>query len=119
MERIVESDENLLSGTVHRNVVVAVRTREYRRVSAHLKTAVDLAWRSLTRGRMIYRVITGDEAIFLLCLDPEARQVGAILDEEALAEAFLDAGGVGRVTVDDYELKLARKLAEKFGTRVQ
>lgn len=118
MEQLVENDENLLCGTVHRDVVVALRPKEYLQLADHLKATICLAWNRLARGRTIHRISFRGQAVFLLSLDPAAREVGAIVDEEALKEAFLDAGVLGRVTTDDYELELARELSEKFGTRV-
>ena len=116
MEQIVDGDdENLLSGTVHRHVVVAFRVKEYRQLADHLKAPINLAWDRLARGRKVQRVSFQGQVIFLLSLDPMAREVGAIVHEKALSEAFLDAGGVGRVTTDSYELAFARRLMEKYG----
>ena len=118
MQQLAE-DDNLLSGTVHRDVVVALKTRQYRQLASYLKNVISLAWSNLARGRIIYRVFWGDETVFLMSVDWQAKQVGAILDEQELSNALLDAGGVGEVTVDKFELRLARKLAERFGTRIQ
>jgi hypothetical protein len=119
MEQIVETDENLLSGTVHRDVLVIFRSKEYLQLADHLKASINLSWRALVKGRTVHKVVHGDQTIFLLTVDPAASQVGSILDEQSLDEAFSEVGGIGRVSSDPYELKLAHKLVGISGTRVQ
>ena len=79
--------------------------------------AINLAFNRLKQGRLVQRVVYNGQTIFLLTLLPTAKcRVGTVEDEEELTEAFENAGGVGKVTTDHYELKLAIKLVNKFGT---
>lgn len=117
MTAVVEEDENLLSGTVHRQVLVVVK-REYRMLPDYLKMEINLSWGRLSRGRTINRLCWRDQTILLLTLNPSAAQVGSILDEDSLSEAFASAGDIGRVSADPFELRLARKLMSKHGKRV-
>ena len=50
MALLCEEEENLLSGTVHRQVIVVVK-EEYRGLADHLKMAINLSWERLARGR--------------------------------------------------------------------
>jgi len=71
----------------------------------------------MKRGRLVQKVTYDRQTIFLLTLLPRNQgYVGTVEDEEELDEAFARAGGVGRVTTDPYELKLANNLISKFGT---
>jgi hypothetical protein len=115
MAMVAEEEENLLSGTVHRQVVVVIKRKEYKALPEHVKMAISLSWKRLSMGRTVHRLSYGNQVIFLMTIDPTARQVGSIIHEKALNEALADAGDVGRVSVDRYELKLARKLVSEYG----
>ena len=117
MKALVE-DDNVITGTVHRVVAVAVKAKIYRNLADHLKAPIWHAWDRLRRGRTILRTYAGDAVLFVLTLDPSAKQVGSILDEVDLEEALADVGA-GAVITDRYELQLAIKLVEKFGQRVR
>jgi hypothetical protein len=118
VEALVEDDTNLITGTVHRDVAVAVKSRKYRQLADYLKAPINLAWARLKRGRMIRVVRYGETVLFLLTLDPAAREVGSILDEQDLDEA-LSATDAGRVITDPYELRLVVRLIDKFGEPVK
>ena len=117
MKALVE-DDNVITGTVHRTVAVAVKPRTYRQLADHLKAPIKLAWTRLERGRTIRVVRYGETILFLLTMDPNARQVGSILDENDLHEALASVDA-GAVVTDRYELGLAVKLADKFGEPVK
>ena len=113
LEALVE-DDNVITGTVHRNVAVAVKSKPYRQLPDYLKAPINLAWVRLKRGRVIRVVRYCETVLFVLTLDPAAAEVGSILDEKDLDEA-LAATGSGRVITDPYELRLAARLVDKFG----
>ena len=114
MRSIVE-DANLLAN-VHRHVVVAILSQQYVGLADHLQMQINLAFTRLRRGRLVQRVRYENQTIYLLTILPTASNVGTVEDEEDLNEAFQLAGGVGRVTTDKFELRLASKLVNKFGT---
>ena len=118
LEALVKDDPNVITGTVHYNVAVAVKTRKYRQLADHLKAPINLAWVRLRRGRMIRVVGYSETALFLLTLDPAAKEVGSILDERDLDDE-LSATDAGRVITDPYELGLAVRLIDKFGEPVK
>lgn len=102
---------------MHRQVVVAFLSKEYLALAGHLQMAINLSFQRMKRGRLVQKVIYNGQTIFLLTLLPTNQgRVGTIEDEEELNEAFAKAGGVGRVTADHYELRLATDLMRKFGT---
>jgi hypothetical protein len=115
MAMVAEEDENLLSGTVHRQVIVVIKRKDYKALPDHLKMAISLSWDRLSMGRTVQMLSYRNQVIFLMTIDPTARQVGSIIHENALNEALADAGDVGRVSVDRYELKLAHKLMSQYG----
>jgi hypothetical protein len=117
LKALVE-DDNVLTGTVRRNVAVAVKSKQYRQLPDYLKAPINLAWVRLKRGRIIRVVRYCETVLFLLTLNPEAAEVGSILDEKDLDEA-LAATGSGRVVTDPYELRLAVRLVDKFGESVK
>lgn len=117
MESLIEEDPNLLSGCVHREVLVILKTHEFRGIADYLKMFINLSWVRLARGRTMKRISYKDQTIFLLSLDPRAQQVGTVTDEATLNDA-MEAEGVGRVSADPYELEFARKLMAKFGTTI-
>jgi hypothetical protein len=117
VEALVKDDPNVITGTVHYNVAVAVKSKKCCQLADHLKMPISLAWERLRRGRTIKVVYHGETAIFLLTMDPEARQVGSILDEKDLDEALAEVDA-GRVITDPYELRIAVRLMEKFGLQV-
>lgn len=114
IQEVVE-DSNLISGAVHRRVVVAFQSKKYLSLAAHLQIAINLAFTRLKQGRLVQKVAHGDQTIFLMTVLPAANRVGTIYDEATLNEAFEVAGGVGRVTIDHYEIKLALRLINDFG----
>lgn len=113
-EALVNDDPNLLCGTVHCNVVVAIKLGKYKELAEHLKGEINLAWSKLARGRIVRRVCIGNTTIFLLAIDSSAREVGSILDEKNLDEALIETG-VGRVATDPYEVRFALRMVERFG----
>lgn len=117
MKALVE-DDNVLTGTVHRNVAVAVKSKHYRQLPDYLKAPINLAWVRLKRGRMIRVVRYCETVLFVLTLNPVAAEVGSILDEKDLDEA-LTVTDSGRVITDPYELRLAVRLVDKFGESVK
>lgn len=118
MEALVKDDPNVITGTVHYNVAVALKPRKYCTLADYLKAPISLAWARLKRGRMIRVACHGETALYLLTMDPEASEVGSILDEKDLEEALIEVD-VGRVITDPYELQLAVRLVEKFGVPVK
>ena len=119
MKALVSDDPNVITGTVHRTVAVAVQPKTYRQLAEHLKAPINLAWVRLKRGRTIKAVRWGETVLFLLTLDPDASQVGSILDEHELGEALADGHNAGAVISDPYELSLVIRLADKFGEPVE
>jgi hypothetical protein len=115
--RLIEfEDSNLLSGGVHRRVVVAFQSEKYLALADHLKVPINLAFRRLRRGRLVQKVGYGDQTILLLTVMPGDVKPSTVDDEATLAEAFEAAGGIGRVTTDQYELHLACRLIDRFGS---
>lgn len=112
----VAHDSNVITGTVRRNVAVALKFGKYNQLADHLKAPISLAWERLKRGRTLQAVCFGETTLYLMTIDPNAREVGSILDEKDLDEALLEMDA-GRVVTDPYELQLATKLIEKFGVR--
>jgi hypothetical protein len=117
VKALLEDDTNLLTDTVHYDVAVAVKSK-YRKLAEYLKAPITLAWMRLARGRTIRAARYGETTLFILTVDPAAREVGSITDEQNLHEALADADA-GAVITDHYELQLALRLVGKFGARIR
>lgn len=115
--RLLEfEDSNLLSDSVHRRIVVAFHSAKYLALADHLQVQINLAFSRLRRGRLVQKVAYGDQTILLLTVMPGDVKPSTLDDEATLAEAFEIAGRIGRVTTDQYELHLACRLIDRFGS---
>lgn len=93
---------------VRRELVVAIRPVDYKKLADHLKQELNVAWSQLTRGRKVERVSSMGVNIFLITLADEMR-TSTLLEEKRFDELLVEAG-IGRVSADPYEIKEARKM---------
>jgi hypothetical protein len=93
---------------VHREIVVAIRPSEYRKLAEHLRQELNVAWSQLKRGRKVDETASIGVNIFLLTVADEKR-ASTLVDEKRFDE-LLGTAGIGRVTSDPYEIREAHKM---------
>jgi len=93
---------------VHKELVIAIRSKDYKMLAPYLKEAINLAWAQLMCGRKIKKKVSNmGQTILLIMVTDESQTDPA---GEAEFDGLLMAVGVGRLSTDAYEIKLAQKM---------
>lgn len=96
---------------VHRELVIAIKKKDYDKLATHLKQKVSVAWSRMLHGREIRKkVVSVGENIFLITIKDELRT--STEDAEQELDRLLIETGIGRLTADPYELREAHKMLD-------
>jgi hypothetical protein len=76
---------------VHKEVVVAIKVEDYKKLAVHLKQQLNVAWSQLTCGRMVEKVSSLGQNIFLITVADEMR-TSTVIQEKRLDELLAEAG---------------------------
>ena len=96
---------------VHRELVIAIKKKDYDKLATHLKQKVSVAWSRMLHGREIRKkVVSVGENIFLITIKDELRTSTEGAEQEL--DKLLIETGIGRLTADPYELREAHKMLD-------
>jgi hypothetical protein len=99
-------------GVFSGDVAVVIKTGNFKRLAAHLKATINLAWRRLLKDREVRRLFLDGDVLFYLTPNDDASMVEETFEDLNDALVSVDAG---RVIRDPYELRRIREMAVKFG----
>jgi hypothetical protein len=94
---------------VHKEIVVAVRKKDYQSLATHMKQSINVAWSRMLKGRKVTNTVSSmGQTIFVISVQDEAET--STLAAEIRLNDLLEDAGVGRLTTDSYEISQVNKM---------
>ena len=95
---------------VHKEIVVAIKVADYKKLAVHVKQRVCLAWSHFVKGREVQKVSGLGQNIFVIAVVDEMRT--STVAQEKRLDDLLKETGIGRTSVDPYEVKQAHAMLD-------